>query len=77
MLILLVFLMSLTGCLSRPKIDPEIIPFPAAPVKPKITFFPVDASTVGMSLDDAKALYRYLVDVETWEEQVRFLYGPE
>lgn len=73
--ILLACLILLTSCLTRPTIEQEIIPFPDAPVRPEITFFPVDESAVGMSLDDAKALYRYIVDVEAWEEKVKVLYG--
>ena len=80
MLILLISFLAagnLTGCKTCPPEpdpchEPVVIPLPPEPVKPSVTFVTdPDPGWLRISLEDARALAAYLIDLQAWIDQVK------
>jgi len=74
-LMTIVLLLSLMGCLTTKvdvQVEPVVIPLPEIPEKPEIEFLQGD-ELVSLSIEDARELAHYLVDVDAYMESMQII----
>jgi hypothetical protein len=77
LMISMILLLCLTGCKTAPVIeesDSIIYPIPDMPLKPNYTFVPdMDRGVLYLSMEDGKALLRYVTDLKAYSMELRLL----